>query len=132
MSDAPRPRNQTALTNFWRSLKALALVLLIVLLGQLYLNEPTRRPTILCYPLYKLHGLVWITVVEFFVPRDDMLVITHIQDNEAFYFGCKDYAAKLPYFEPAPRDAQNAANARIPVPDSLVDTVDKMKNVLPD
>lgn len=77
----------------FRSIKILAIVLLILYAGKVYLRTPEYRHVEVCYLPHKIMQIAWVDVWGAFVPSDSASYLSHSRDARKFFFTCTKHTA---------------------------------------
>ena len=95
MSDSNHPSGFSPLVKTIRLLVGVALLLLVV---QVWLNDPRDRPEVACWVPYKVFRFFGVTVMQIVLPREHVFVLRTSRVTTRFYAGCIDLADGLPAF----------------------------------
>jgi len=81
-----------------RTIRLFFVVCAALIIIQLLLNPPNRRPEVMCWPLYKLGYTVTVDGLNIIDPYDTTGSVRNALYAERFFTWCKANVAKVPGF----------------------------------
>lgn len=73
-------------------------VVFVIVLLQLMLNAPARRPYVACWPVYLTAKFFSVTLVKVIFHKEHIFVLENVGRTERLYGSCVDMASKIPGF----------------------------------
>lgn len=73
-------------------------VMLLVVIAQIVLNPPERRPDVACWPLYLTGKFFSVTLVRVLLPDEHLFVLENLIRCERFHGWCVGKASMIPGF----------------------------------